>query len=427
MLHQSGRTLWINKTISVARNWADKPDYLICVIEDITERQQLRQQLHHAQKMEAVGRLSASIAHDFNNLLTAIRGFGELALVKFGDHPAADDLAEVVQATQRASDLTRRLLGFSRMSVIQPHVLDLNTVLAQLESLLRRLLASNIELTFWLADDLWPVKADISELEQILVNLAINAGDAMPSGGQLLIGTTNMASESTVRLTVTDTGHGMTDEVLARLFEPFFTTKAMGKGTGLGLSTVHDIVTASGGQIMVTSALGQGTTFQIDLPRADQPALIPAAAGEVEATTTESSVVYPRTVLIAEDETSIQLMMERYLSRFGYQILSANDGLEALQIGREHDGPIDLLLTDMSMAGLTGDQLARQLTTCLPNLKVLYITGSPDRIKPDMLNGKADFLLKPFDIDNLAAKVQTLLEPMKANHLKLGLERKHSF
>jgi two-component system, cell cycle sensor histidine kinase and response regulator CckA len=383
------------------------------------ERRRLEQQLLQSQKLEAVGRLAGGIAHDFNNVLTAILGSSELLLLDTPPGaPKREELEIIRDAATRARDLIRQLLAFSARQVLTPTVLDLNDLVNNVTKLLRRLIGEDVELGTALAPDLAAVRADPGQIEQVLVNLAVNARDAMPKGGRLTIETANTevanaASQHEVppgryvRLQVTDTGVGMDAETRGRLFEPFFTTKPRGKGTGLGLPMVYGIVRQSGGHVTVASAPGAGTTFEIYLPRVDEP---------VEPTRTAGPVAAParghETVLLAEDEQLVRLLALKVLEQAGYRVLVAAGGAEALRIAERHDGPIHLLLTDMVMPEMSGRELMHQLTELRPGVRVLYMSGYSDEAIAGhgVLDPDTAFMQKPFTPAALTGKVREVLD-----------------
>ncbi len=378
------------------------------------------EQLRQAQKMEAVGRLAGGIAHDFNNLLTAIVGHSELLLGDLdGQSALCNELDEIRKAAERAASLTRQLLAFSRRQVLQPRVLDLNAVVADMEKMLRRLIGEDIELRTALGAGLGRVKADPGQLEQVLMNLAVNARDAMPRGGTLTIETADVELDNGyarrhvgvrpgpyVRLAVTDTGCGMDAEIRARVFEPFFTTKGPGRGTGLGLATVYGIVKQSGGNIWVYSEPGRGSTFKVYLPRVDEPleAQPPGAPGRSSAGT--------ETILLVEDDESVRGLACRILAREGYTVLEARDGNEALAIGERHGGPIHLVLTDLVIPGKQGTEVASCLASLRPDTKVLYMSGYTERalFQQQVFDPGTPFIEKPFTPAALARKVREVLD-----------------
>jgi PAS domain S-box-containing protein len=382
---------------------------------DVTERVRLEGQLRQAQKMEAVGRLAGGVAHDFNNLLTAINGYGELVLVALGKgHPARELVGEMTRAGERAARLTQQLLAFSRRQVIAPEVLDLNALVADLGRLLRRTIGEDVELATELQPGLGGVLADRGQLEQVALNLAVNARDAMPKGGRLTVRTRDAADPAGlppgryVVLEVSDTGCGMTEEVRAHVFEPFFTTKEVGKGTGLGLATVYGVVTQAGGRVEVDSAPGRGATFRVVLPR---------AAGDARpAGRRPPAAAAPRgaeTVLLAEDEDAVRSLARHVLAGHGYAVLEAADGVQALHLAGRHGGAIDLLVTDVVMPDLGGRELAERLTRLHPAVKVLYISGYTDDavVRHGVARDEVNFLQKPFSPQALARKVREVLGP----------------
>jgi signal transduction histidine kinase len=386
------------------------------------QRKRTEDQLRQAHKMEAVGRLAGGIAHDFNNLLTVITGYSDLLLADLPrDHFAHQPILEMRKSSDRAAALTRQLLAFSRRQILQPVVLDLNAVVTDLEKMLRRLIGEDIDLVTYLDPTLCRVKADSGEIEQVVMNLVINARDAMPKGGRITIETSNRELDeayvgshvearpgSYALLAVSDTGSGMTPDIKARIFEPFFTTKEVGKGTGLGLATVHGIVKQSGGHLEVYSEVGRGTVFKIYLPRHGEPVATPARAEAAEPLAPHGT----ETVLLAEDELTLNGMARLILESKGYTVLSADDGAEALELGRRHQGSIDLLLTDVVMPQMSGRELAEQLAALRPGLKVLYMSGYTDEavVRHGALETGAAFLQKPFAPAVLARKVREVLD-----------------
>lgn len=387
---------------------------------DVTDQRHLEEQFRQAQKMEAVGQLAGGIAHDFNNLLTAILGNTQLLL---RDLPPGDskrgDVEEIRKASERAASLTRQLLAYSRRQMLQPEVLDLNGVVGEMDKMLRRLIGEHIALVTVLAPDLGRVRADPNQIEQVLVNLAVNARDAMPDGGQLTIETANIELDEAFAkehlgskagayalLAITDTGTGMDANVRAHLFEPFFTTKDVGKGTGLGLATVYGIVKQSDGYISVYSEPGHGSSFKIYLPRlstAPIPAVTPAKAGVGRGT---------ETILVVEDEPAVLSLSQRALEAQGYVVLAASDATTALRLVERHGGTIHLVLTDVVMPGMSGRDLADQLAVRRPGIRVLYMSGYPGDaiVQHGELPAGSAFLQKPFSPDGLARKVRDLLD-----------------
>ena len=384
--------------------------------------------LQGMQKMEAVGRLAGGIAHDFNNIVQAIGGYSELLQEGLapGD-PRRATLDEILRAGDRAAALTRQLLAFSRQQVMQPRVLDLNEVVGTMESLLRRLIGEDVALTARLADELWSVRADPMQLEQVLMNLIVNARDAMPGGGAITIETGNATLDPSagtdafsvtrgpyVLLSVTDTGHGMPADVRARAFEPFFTTKPLGRGTGLGLSTVYGIVKQSGGYIWVDSDVGQGTRVRIYLPRdGAAPARLeqrqPARQGLRRGS---------ETLLVVEDEDGVRELMQTWLESHGYRVLAAGNGVEALALCEAHPGPIDLVVADMVMPAMGGPVLVRRLKPSRPGLKVMFISGYADATPGDrdVFDEPTLFLQKPFALSALVDKVRDALDQPAPAH-----------
>jgi two-component system, cell cycle sensor histidine kinase and response regulator CckA len=385
------------------------------------ERRQLEEEYRQAQKMEAIGRLAGGVAHDFNNLLTAILGYGQLILSELEEkNPLHEYASEVVKAGERAATLTRQLLVFSRKQILQPKPLDLNAIVREMERMLRRVIGENIDLLTSCAPQLGRVHADAGQIEQVLMNLVVNARDAMPDGGKLTIETAEMELDRSyaeqhsdvapgkyVVLAVTDTGIGMTPDVKARIFEPFFTTKGAGQGTGLGLSTVYGIVNQSGGHIVLYSEPGHGTSFKICLPRVDEapePAP-PPADGAPAASGSE-------TILLVEDEEIVRRLARNVLSEKGYRVLEAVDGKSAVDICNAHLGPIDLLLTDLVMPGMSGRDLALYIHATRPSTKVLFMSGYSEGavIHQGMLEEHTPFLSKPFSPDALVRHVRETLD-----------------
>jgi len=420
-IRPGGRPLWMYVNTSVVQDAQGRPRYLLMYLKDITERKSLEDQLRLAQKMEAVGQLAGGIAHDFNNLLTAILGSTELLLASTDpDDVRRDDVQEIGRAAHRASALVRQLLAFSRKQVMQPRLVNLNTIVGEMGGMLRRLVGERINLRLDLDPALGDVTADPGQIEQVVANLGVNARDAMPDGGTLTIATANVsrggmtgASDDglpggpLVVLIVTDTGMGMDEHVLAHLFEPFFTTKELGRGTGLGLATVYGIVRQSGGQIQVSSRPGDGSTFTVYLPRMDshgRSGLALAGAPEPVPGGTE-------TVLVVEDEEAVRHLVCRVLRAKGYRVLEAPHAEAALLLAGSTRTPIDLLLTDMVMPGMGGTALAAELTASRPSLRVLFITGyAPEAVeRRGELVDAGGLLEKPFSADQLARKVREVL------------------
>jgi two-component system cell cycle sensor histidine kinase/response regulator CckA len=397
--------------------------------EDITllkraekEKAALEEQFRQSQRMEAIGRLAGGIAHDFNNLMTVIRGYSQLTLLELKeDNKLRENIEEVLRATQRATDLTRQLLVFGRRQIMDMKVLDLNTLLQDLDKMLRRVIGEDIQLVTILADGLGRVRTDPGQIEQVILNLAVNARDAMPTGGKLIIETSNAELDesyarshvgvtpgSYVMFSMTDTGCGMSAEVKEHIFEPFFTTKEKAKGTGLGLSTVYGIVKQSGGNIWAYSELGTGATFKIYLPRANEPFK--------ETRENALSEVIPRgteTILTVEDEEKVRKLAVEILKAQGYTVLEASHGEEAIKAAKEHGGEgVHLLLTDVVMPGMSGSELAKTLGSLLPKMKVLYMSGYTDNaiVHHGVLEEGVNYIQKPFTVDALARKVREVLD-----------------
>ncbi|MGA9571175.1 MAG: CHASE4 domain-containing protein [Candidatus Acidiferrales bacterium] len=404
---------------------------VIGVALDITDRKQLADQLRQSQKLQAIGELAGGVAHDFNNLLMVVKGHAEMLLDRLPrgsadrQNLALQNVEQIQQAAERAAALTRQLLAFSRMQVLQPRVLDLNEVVAGMIQMVSRVIGANIELAFLPGADLGRVKADPSQIEQVALNLVVNARDAMPDGGRLTIETSNVQLERDyatqhavvdpgpyVMLTVSDTGTGMDAATKARIFEPFFTTKAQGRGTGLGLATVYGVVKQSGGYVWVYSELGHGTTFKVYLPMVQAPAEKTAPEKVVQGHEPGTE-----TILFVEDEQSVRELVSEYLSARGYQVLDASDGQQALEMAAAHTGKIQLLITDVVMPRLSGRELAARLTAARPDLKILYISGYTDDsvFRHGVLQGGMDFLQKPFNLKALAAKIREVLERVSVN------------
>jgi PAS domain S-box-containing protein len=404
----------VEERATVLKDARERPIRVVGTVLDVTERHQLEQQLWQAQKMEAVGRLAGGVAHDFNNLLTAILGSADLLVGHLPvDHPDRAEAEEIRRVAARAAELTRQLLAFSRQQVLAPRVLDLNGVVADMDRLLRRLIREDIQLRTVLASDLGAVRADPGQLEQVLMNLAVNARDAMPGGGRLTIETANVEGPDAtpgryVMLAVSDTGTGMSAETKARIFEPFFTTKPRGKGTGLGLSTVYGIVKQSSGHIVVESELGRGTTVRVYLPRVASVAAAAAAAVVAPPATLEGT----ETVLVVEDEADVRRSTRKALESRGYSVLAAADGVEALRIAEHHAGTIHLLVSDVVMPGMRGREVGLLLGPARPEMRVLYLSGYADEsvvYQGEVEPGLA-FLQKPFTPDALARRVREVLD-----------------
>jgi two-component system cell cycle sensor histidine kinase/response regulator CckA len=390
------------------------------VARDVTERKALERQLIQAQKMEAVGRLAGGIAHDFNNLLTAILGYSELLQDRVHTPDVLADLGEIRKAGEQASRLTRQLLAFSRKQPMIREVVDVSALVAAAHRILGRVLGEDIELSVIVAPGVRPVIADPGQIEQVLMNLAVNARDAMPKGGRLTIATANAQLDDTfvrrhegavagsyVSLTVQDAGCGMTADVLAHVFEPFFTTKPVGQGTGLGLSTVYGIVKQNGGYVTIASEPRSGTTVTVFWPMSDQHEAPAPSIG-----TPERAPGGTETILLVEDEAGIRSLMRKTLEPHGYRILEARDVSDAIAISETHDGPIDLLLSDVIMPVLNGPDLAQRIVTRRPAIKVFYVSGFPNSLLSEQKRRprRVWFLAKPFTPQSLALKVRECLD-----------------
>jgi PAS domain S-box-containing protein len=395
---------------------------VVTVIRDVTQRKQLEEELRQVQKMETLGALAGGVAHDFNNLLMAIKVFAGFARdPRPGGILPEHALQEVVRAADSAQTLTSQLLAFSRRQLLRPRVLDLNRVVGELEELLKRLIGPDAELVFFPTEDLWPVKADRSLLEQVLVNLTVNARDAFSrGGGRLTIALANVSLDERasrvhpdarpgefVRIRVSDNGQGMEQSVRQRIFEPFFTTKEFGRGTGLGLSTAYGTTRQHGGFILVESAVGQGATFEVHLPRCEDPPHEPA--GPVDE---EPELRGGETVLVAEDEPVVKRLMLEVLDGLGYRVIGADGGRAALEAAREHAGEIDLLVSDVVMPEIGGRELAERLVRERPGMRVLFVTGYTDDeiVRRGFFEGEVPLLRKPFTAEEFAREVRTLLD-----------------
>jgi two-component system, cell cycle sensor histidine kinase and response regulator CckA len=383
---------------------------------DITERLRLEEQFRQAQRLESIGRLAGGVAHDFNNLLTVINGYSEMLLMQ---EPYRDSipLREIREAGERAADLTKQLLAFSRRQMVQPATIDLSAIVAKTETFLRRLIGDDVRLVTKLNEDVKPVQADPGQIQQIIMNLAVNSRDAMPDGGTLIIETSNVVVDETYRtshpevlpgpytmLAVTDTGEGMTPEVQARIFEPFFTTKELGKGTGLGLATVYGMVKTAGGWIWVYSEPGSGTTFKVYLPQTDR--LVKQASPEPA-----RQVRGGETILIVEDHDDVRGLALAGLAGYGYSAHGVRSGMEALQFCREFPGEIDLVLTDVVMPDMNGREVARRVAQLRPASRILYMSGYTDNVivHQGILDPGIEYLQKPFTPESLARKVREVL------------------
>ncbi|BAQ17133.1 cell cycle histidine kinase CckA [Methyloceanibacter caenitepidi] len=406
----------------------DKSEAVIAYALDTTEQRALEAQFAQSQKMQAVGQLAGGIAHDFNNMLTAIIGFSDFLLLNHRPtDPAFQDIMNIKQNANRAAGLVRQLLAFSRQQTLRPQVLHLGDVLSDLSILLDRLLGENVELSLDTAGDLWPVKADLHQFEQVIINLAVNARDAMPDGGKLAIRTENvdearsresggshMPPGEYVMIEVRDTGSGMTEEVKQKIFEPFFSTKEIGRGTGLGLSTVYGIIKQTGGYVYVDSEVGKGTAMRVFLPRYVEG----AAEVDQEPAKLERKPEKPKdltgrgTLLLVEDEDAVRSFAARALGTRGYEVLEASTGAEALEVFEEHEGKVDLVVSDVVMPEMDGPTLLKELRQKDPDIRIIFMSGyAEDAFKRNLdENEEFGFLQKPFDLKTLAATVKSALE-----------------
>ena len=417
---KDGTTFWNALSLNPVHGESGTLEYFVGVQNDITHRMHLESQLRQSQKMDAVGRLAGGVAHDFNNLLTVISGYSDLILSAPGDEKNVRESARFIsEAGSRAAALTQQLLGFSRQSMLKPEILDINSAITEGAKLLRRLLGSDIEFMTVLQPDLNQVKVDPGQLDQVLMNLAINARDAMPEGGKLTIESSNVFLSDEyaathldcktgphVMLAVSDTGCGMNRDVVARIFEPFFTTKPKGKGTGLGMATVFGIVQQSGGCIHVYSEPGHGTMFKIYFPAVTGP------APSVDDTAARLGIRGSETILLVEDDERVRKLALVTLERFGYTVLTAISGEDALRVARDHRGVPDLLLTDVVIPDFSGPELAERIRVLYPEVRVLFMSGYTDDavIRLGLLHGTVSFIQKPFGQIDLARKVREVLD-----------------
>jgi PAS domain S-box-containing protein len=421
--HKDGTLFEEEATISPVRDDGGLIRSYVAVKRDVSRERHLEEQVRHSMKMEAVGRLAGGVAHDFNNLLNVIAGYAELGLRRLP--PQTDTrrhVTEILRATERASALTRQLLTFSRKQVVQPRVIDLNGVLRDMDRLLRRLIGEDVELIARTADKPLSLRADAGQIEQVIMNLAVNARDAMPEGGRLVLRTAavdvapspaaDVPAGRYVELSVTDTGCGMDGQTASRIFEPFFTTKPEGRGTGLGLSTVWGIVTNSGGTVTVRSELGAGTTFRILLPRVESPVDVDAspAIDGARPAHPASAGTRAHTVLVVDDEAPLRAIVRDVLEDSGYRVLEAGDAAAALALAAEHQGPLELLLTDVNMPGRDGAELASRMRELRPGLRVVFMSGEVDHPAPDG-DAAHGFLSKPFTAAMLEQAVRDVLAP----------------
>jgi PAS domain S-box-containing protein len=418
--HGDGTDRWTRGELRLMRDTTGRPVEVVGSWSDITERKQLEDQFRQSQKMEAIGRLAGGVAHDFNNLLTIINGYGTLMM---GNLPAGDPnrelVREVVAAGERATGLTRQLLAFSRKAIVEPKVLDLKELVANVDRMLRRIVGEDISLTVVLEPDAGAVKADAGQLEQVLLNLVVNARDAMPRGGRITIEVRDVELDETytrahseaspgahILMAVTDTGCGMDQATITRIFEPFFTTKGE-HGTGLGLATVHGIVKQSGGHVGVYSEVGRGTTFKVYLPRVAK-----APSGSVPRLSRVGMLTGNEMVLLVEDEDGVRVLTRHILRGCGYTVLEAADGAEALRLAEDHVGRIDLLVTDVVLPRMGGREVAERVSALHPEIKVLFLSGYTDDaiVRHGILEAQVVFLQKPFTAVSLATKVREVLD-----------------
>jgi PAS domain S-box-containing protein len=418
---KNGETLVIEKAITPMRDPGGQITHFISTGRDITDQRKLESQLQQSQKMDAIGLLAGGVAHDFNNLLLVISAYAELVLDSLGaEDPSRKKIDEIITATRRAAELTRQLLAFGRKQMQSLRVLDLNTVVGEISRMLPRLIGEDIQLVFVPGKDLVKVKADPAQIEQVVMNLATNARDAMPRGGKLTIETSNIRLDQAyvqkhvivppgeyALLAVSDCGEGIPEEHLSHIFEPFYTTKKAGKGTGLGLATAYGIVKQSEGFIWVYSEPGHGTTFKIYLPR-----VMRAMDVERRPPAVESSPHGRETVLLVEDEPAVRASTHEFLLRCGYTIVTAENGQEALRVSRDYHGPIHLMISDVVMPKMGGPQLAAQLLAERPNMKALFVSGYAENtvLRHGDIDVTSNFLSKPFSLSTLANKIREVLE-----------------
>jgi len=427
---KDGSTLPVLVEDRIIRDKSGQITGIRSTVEDITERRRTEEalrkseeQLRQWQRVEAIGRLAGGVAHDFNNLLMTIKGCSELLLGAFDRRdPRREEVEEILKAADRATSLTRQLLAFGRRQVLQPQVLDLNAVVLNMDKMLRRLIGEDIQLITSLDPELWSIKVDPGMIEQVVMNLAVNARDAMPSGGKLTIETNNVVHDEEyakrhvsvqagyyVMLAISDTGCGMDKETQSHLFEPFFTTKETGKGSGLGLSTVYGIIKQSGGNIWAYSEPGLGTTFKIYMPRVDRAAKVYRPSQKTKEAGAPGGT---ETILLVEDEESVRSMVSKILTNKGYTVLEARQGNEAMDICERYEGSIHLMVTDVIMPQMSGRELAGRLSALRPEMRVLYMSGYPDNtiVHHGVLEPGTAFLQKPFTINALELKVREVLD-----------------
>ncbi len=419
---KDGSEFWVDMTVAPIFNEEDELTHFVSIERDATERKKLEHALLQAQKMEAIGLLAGGIAHDFNNVLTVIISYSDLLLRRFHADPKVVKYVRPIHAAgKRASDLTYQLLAFSRQQVLQSEDVNLNEIITEVEMMIRRPIGEDIQFTTLLAPDLWHIEADPGQLSQVIMNLSVNARDAMPQGGSLTIKTenVNLAKKDGrirpelnigeyIRVIVSDTGKGMDNDTIKRIFDPFFTTKELGKGTGLGLSTVYGIIAQSQGGIAVQSEINSGTRFEIYLPRTTTTVSLQE---KKSAPQTNERSAGNETILLVEDDKNVRALVEEGLKTYGYQLLIASNGSEALDLCQKQANSIDLLLTDVVMPGISGHDLATQLQAKYPQMKILYMTGYTDAVivKHGVLDGTVEILQKPFTIGHLINRIYKLL------------------
>ncbi len=422
---KNGEMFIVEKVMTPMVEEGGRITHFISTARDITDRRKLEAELQQAHKMDALGQLAGGVAHDFNNLLMVISAYAELSLDRLASaDPLRQNVGEILTASRRAADLTRQLLAFGRKQLQSLQVLDLNPVIGEISRMLPRLIGEDIQLAFIPGQDLNRVKADPVQIEQVMMNLAANARDAMPRGGKLTIETANMFLDDTylqrrtvvpkgdyVLIAVTDSGEGIAPEHLAHIFEPFYTTKAAGKGTGLGLATVYGIVKQSGGFIWVYSEPGLGTTFKIYLPRAQSE----RAAADPEVAASSKSPYGCETVLLVEDEAAVRESEREFLARYGYTVLEAKHGEDAIRISQAYDGCIHLMITDVVMPVMGGAAVAEQLSRERPDMNVLFVSGYAENtvLAQGKIDVKNHFLPKPFSLRALGRKVREVIDPKR--------------
>jgi two-component system, cell cycle sensor histidine kinase and response regulator CckA len=414
---RTGRRVDVTIWNALLRDGSGGVKGVVHMVADVTERKRLEEQLHHSLKMEAVGRLAGGVAHDFNNLLMIIEGYSQMLLSGMdSDNPVRSDLEEILKAAERAGDLTKQLLSFSRRQIVQPKLIDMNSLMHNLERMLKRIIGEDIELVTNFDPKLKSIVADPGQIEQVVLNMTVNARDAMPSGGRLIIETSNVhldeeyvrshltpSAGDYVMFSVTDTGVGIDAETRSHLFEPFFTTKERGKGTGLGLSTSYGIIKQNGGDVWVYSEPGKGTTFKIYLPVSSHQ-VVPR-----EPRPENVNLFGYETVLLVEDEAGVRVVLEAMLRRHGYEVLSCGSPHDALEICEQYSDRIHLLITDMIMPKMHGRELAVKVRALRPDIQVLYVSGYADANQDEALDPSMHYLQKPFTPEALAAKIRDVM------------------